>query len=263
MSGFVKGFTAFFMASHFLYQNRMHKWYLLPVMLWLALFLGVAISVADVVEDSLLYWLAETWGVEFVASEAQSGWLASLKALLSLSVAFVIKMLVWLLVGRMTKYLILIIMAPLMAYLSEKAESLVNKREYRFSLQQTVIDAARGALVSLRNLAMEMLLLLLTFLVSLVLPILAVPAMLFMFVVSSYFIGFNMFYYLLERQQLDMAQTLEQARLYRSHVLGLGLACNLVSLLPLLDWVIAPINGPVAAVLAARNTRLLPGQADA
>jgi CysZ protein len=259
MLEFWKGFSAFFLASSFLYENKMLRWYLLPIVLWVTLFLGLAISVSDWAEIMILHWLKDSFGLSVdIANSTGEGWLLWMKAALSIFMAFIIKIMVWLFLGRVMKYVILIIMAPVMANLSEKTETLINGREYSFNLQQMLLDACRGALVSLRNLLLETGLWLIAFLSSLVFPLLAIPAMLIMLVVTAYFMGFNMFYYLLERQKTSISETVLITRQYRGHVLGLGMAYNLVSMIPVLDWVIAPINGPVGAVLAARKTTMLP-----
>src|SRR4030095_6736464 len=49
------------------------------------------------------------------------------------------------------KYLFLIIGSPVFAYLSEKTESILEGRDYPFSLKQLLQDAWRGRQMAVRN----------------------------------------------------------------------------------------------------------------
>jgi CysZ protein len=258
MFEFIKGFNAFLASFQFVYNNNMMKWYFLPIILWVILVFGLAISVSDDVELLLYHWLHDTWGFNIeVMSDKEQGWIFWLKAALSFSVAIIIKLLLWILLSRVMKYVILIIMAPLIAYLSEKTESILFGKEYDFDVKQMLIDTGKGIVISLRNFSIEMGLWLITFIVSVAVPILAIPALIFMFLVSAYFMGFTMFYYLAERQRLDIGSSIQILRKNKYTLLGLGTAYNLVSMIPIADWVVAPVNGAVGAVLAAKNTDII------
>lgn len=246
----VKGFLAFFSAFGFIWKHRLTPWYLAPIVLYFLLAGSLVVSLSvwfrPVVENVVTGWLGtpvksegfwqtiRTWvttGLQFA-----SGWVASL--------------LIFYLLSRVMKYVILIVLSPLLAWLSEKTEKIVTNKDYPFDAAQFIKDIIRGVAISVRNMVLELLMISLVFFIGFFLPMVAPFAGIVMFVISSYFMGFGLFDYYAERQKLSMGQSIRFMRNNRLKVTGLGIAYNLVSFIPFADWVIAPVNGAVGAVLS-------------
>ena len=64
------------------------------------------------------------------------------------------------------KYLVVIILSPLLAHLSQKTEQILTGNKYRFNLEQLIKDIRRGIRIALRNLIRQYFFFLLIFLIS-------------------------------------------------------------------------------------------------
>lgn len=252
MTDFFRGFSSFFQAFGFIFQHRMARWYLVPAILWVVLFFGTTFSLAAWLEPYVELWLENTFGIQIDAdsSHESKNWL---KILLQYSIAWSLKIILWYAFSRFMKYIILIITSPLMAYLSEKTEEILTGNEYPFDFAQLLKDSLRGILITIRNLFIELTFMALAFGVAFVMPALVPFTTAGLFIVSSYFMGFSMFDYITERQKMNIKDSVNWMRKNKSMVTGLGVAYNLMSFIPVADWMIAPVNGSVGAVLASQN----------
>lgn len=251
MISFVKGFTSFFTAAFFIFRRGKAWWYAVPVLLWFTLVAGLSVTLAlwlrPIVTDILASWLgtetpAEATGVlQWIRLWFTAG--------LQLAAGWAIQLLILYLLSRIMKYIILIILSPLLAIISESTEMMITGKKYSFSIRQLVSDIFRGIRISLRNLLLELLFAFIGMMLALFLPWAAPLITMLLFAVSSYFMGFSMFDYCVERQRMNAKSSLNFMRKNRYMVTGLGLAYNLTSLFPVADWVLAPVNGAVGAVL--------------
>jgi CysZ protein len=62
--------------------------------------------------------------------------------------------------------------------------------------------------------------------------------------------GFNFFDYVVERKKMNISTSIRYMRSNKFTLLGFGLAYNLVSFIPMLDWILAPISAATGAVIA-------------
>ena len=58
---------------------------------------------------------------------------------------------------EMNKFLVLTVLSPVIALLSERTEKIITGNEYPFNFNQLMKDVARGILMALRNITLEML----------------------------------------------------------------------------------------------------------
>lgn len=255
MNGFLTGFTAFFEAFGFISRHKLMRWYLVPVILWIILVAGTSFSLAGWLAPIIKEWLNQWLGVE-LPSDKGTWWQTAREWLhtgLNVVSVWVIHLLLWYFLGRLMKYVILIITSPLLAWLSEKAEKIITGRDYPFSLWQLLKDAWRGILITLRNLFLEILMIAGGFILSLFFPAGGIFITLALFLVNCYFMGFSMYDYYTERRKMNIRRSVAFMRSNRMQVLGLGFAFNLMAWVPFADWVIAPVNGAIGAVLSLKN----------
>ncbi len=171
---------------------------------------------------------------------------------------------------KIQKYIVLIAMAPLMAYLSEKAEEKLLGNSYEFNWITFLSDIWRGVRVALRNLLLELVLLVLIGLVisglgAVFTPLAVIAAPLsasLMFIVSSYCFGYSSFDYLNERRRLDIKEGNRLIWDNKSLVAGNGAFFSLLMLIPVLGIIFAPILCPVGAVISSQKKSLHPKKAD-
>jgi CysZ protein len=252
VNDFIYGFNSFFRGFAFSISRGMLKWYLVPLALWLFLMVYLTFSLSDFVLPYVNQWLNTIPGFEETPTD-KSFWATARNLLLtgmSLGVALAIKILIWYVLGRYMKYIIQILLSPLLAWLSERTEEITSGRTFPFNAAQFAKDVIRGIGITLRNMFLETLLLGVGLLFSFFIPVLAPVITVFLFGINCYFMGFNFFDYVAERHKLSIAEGVKFMRSNRNTLLGFGLAYNLTSVVPLLDWLVAPISGAVGASLA-------------
>lgn len=250
MQEFIRGFIAPFKAFGFIFSHKLSRWYLVPIGIWVVLIFGSTFTLASWLSPYVDAWLSDALGNVTLAEG--SLW-ESVKEILQTGIkyasAWVLRILLWIALGRVMKYVILILMSPLLAWLSEVTEEKLTGKQYPFDLVQLLHDAWRGVLITLRNLFIELLLIGMLGVLAFLFPPLAAITVPFLFLVNSYFMGFSMFDYYTERQRMNISESVAYMRRNRLCVTGLGVGFNIISLVPVLDWVVAPINGAVGAVL--------------
>jgi len=104
------------------------------------------------------------------------------------------------------KNLILIIGAPGFAYLSEKTEALLEKKEHHFQWDEVWKDAQRGIQLALRNTGLEALYFSGLILLALI-PVVGWITPLIGLLMQGYYFGFSMLDYSFARNQLTPAQS--------------------------------------------------------
>lgn len=150
------------------------------------------------------------------------------------------------------KYIVLIIMAPVMAYLSERVETILTGKEYTFNLQQFISDVIRGITLAIRNLLVEFVILFLLFILSNV-PIIGWITPILIFIVECYFFGFAMLDYSNERKKLNIKESTSLIYKHKGLAIGNGMVFYLLMLVPLIGLMIGPSYGVVASTIAANK----------
>lgn len=258
---FFTGFNAFWKASGFLFRNKMGAWYLAPLAIWLSTFIISVISISMLIGKYLNKIIAAYFPKQVAHADSFWDTLQNIfsKGLEYLAIA-VVYIFSTIFLARTAKYIVLIICSPLLAYLSEITEEKLTGRTYPFSFTQLLKDMLRGIVITLRNLFLELLLTVLGFLLSLFVPALSPLVVIVLYLVNCYFMGFSMFDYVAERKRLGVTQSVGFMKKHTWMLIGLGLSFNIVSLVPFLMWVMAPINGATGAVIALEEENKQPAQ---
>lgn len=193
-----------------------------------------------------MFFLARYFG-DYISSyvmdwfDSPEGWLQKTLAFLF---SFGVKFILFFIYALIYKNLVLVILSPMLAILSEKVDSIVTGVEYKFEFGQFLRDVWRGILMALRCLFYELLILFVISLFTWIFaPILA-------FFVSAYYWGAAMVDYSSERKRWNLNQRLAFIRSHRGLALGNGVIFYLLFLIPFIGWIIAPSFGIIAATLA-------------
>lgn len=149
------------------------------------------------------------------------------------------------------KYLLLIIVSPIMSFMSDSIERQMN-HDYvspKFSMATLISDLVRSLRINLRNLFKELLmtvgLLILSFF-----PGVAVVTTPLIFLVQAYYAGFGLLDYWMERHY-RVSDSISYVRDHRLDAVGLGAVYLGMLLLPVIGAVIAPVLGATAATIYA------------
>lgn len=245
------GLSGFGRAFGFAMGNRLGWTFLVPIVLWILLAFGL-LAVLEGPVERLSDWVALK--LELPVEAGAQDWWSDLKALFNgarnVIVGLLLKLAVAYLLFVANKYIVLILLSPLLAYVSERTEEILTGRTYPFSWGQLLKDAVRGALIAARNGIMELAITVGIWFLTLFVPLLAPVAFILLFAVSAYFYGFSMFDYVFERRRLRIGESVKAVNDRIGAVLANGALFSLVMKLPLLGVMFAPVLASIGAVLA-------------
>jgi CysZ protein len=144
---------------------------------------------------------------------------------------------------RFAKYLVVILLSPLLSHLSQKVEFLITGNTYAFSFRQLIHDVKRGFRIAIRNIMWEYFFFLIVYLVAWLGWEEAKDSPLFylIFVIGFYYYGFSFLDYVNERLQLNIEQSIQFARKNRGLALAIGAIYSIMIWVPvdlkaLFDW---------------------------
>ncbi|MBK9146673.1 MAG: EI24 domain-containing protein [Flavobacteriales bacterium] len=243
------GFNGFFSAFRFTLRNGMGWMFLVPIVLWVALFYGFFHAMEGMVEAAsaqLAVWLELP-----VAQASADDWWESLKAAVNGARETIVRWILRLAIGYLlfvaNKYIVLVLLSPLLAYASELAEEKLTGRQFPFSWRQLMKDALRGALVAMRNGVLELAITIVIWIASFFLPLITPISFILLFLVSSYFYGFSMFDYVFERRRMRIGESTRAVNSQLGAVLANGMCFSLLMKIPLIGLMLAPVMASVGA----------------
>ena len=216
------GFRSFWKALKFIREHQLYWFMLIPA----ALMPGIYVLGAHVLKRPV-----ET----DVHSVNDIVWFI-LGQLFQISVA--------LLFMKFTKYLVVILLSPLLTHLSERTERILTGNVYPFDFNQFVRDVKRALRITFRNLLWHYALVM-----SFVLLVLVVwqeykdlPISIVTLVIGFYYYGFSFVDYINERRKLTVEQSIQFMRKHRGLAISIGAGYSLLILLPLNTDVVFGLN---------------------
>ncbi len=225
-------------------------WFLVPLILWIFFFFIFSFELSKLISKQLLNWILSISNDLSPTDSKFSAFTESLVLGAEWGITLLIKILIWYIIGRSVKYIILILLSPLFAYLSEKTEFILLNKAYSFNLRQFIRDILRSISLTFRNILFESVIIGLGSMTLIFIPVLSPLILTLLFIVNSYFMAFSYFDYIAERKKINYSNTLRYMRKNKLTLIGFGFAYNLISFIPLADWLIAPIGAASGAVLA-------------
>ncbi|MBI3510817.1 MAG: EI24 domain-containing protein [Bacteroidetes bacterium] len=244
-----KGISSHFEAVIFIAKNKLWGYFLYPVFLIVLLHLAGAWSIYSFSE-----MLVNKVG-DYLTPELNTGYawvdvvLLLLIKLFRFVAGFVLHLYLLAFFLKILRYLVLLFCSPMMALLSAKVEELKNGNKYPFAFGQFMKDIFRGMMVVLRNIFLELLLMLLALIIGWI-PVIGWLTVPFIYIISWYFLGFNMMDYTCERKRMSVSQSASFIRKRKGIAIGNGLIFALMLDIPYAGIVIAPVIASAAATLA-------------
>jgi len=125
---------------------------------------------------------------------------------------------------RFAKYVVVIILSPLLSKLSQKTEQKINGKTYSFNMQQLWHDIQRGARIAVRNITWEIVLFSFAFLIGFIGwgDISNSPIRYLMYFISFYYYGFSFMDYTSERWKLNFEESIQFTRKNRGLAIVIG-----------------------------------------
>ncbi len=240
------GLSSYTKAVVFIRQNGMLKYYLVPLVINVFLFVSVLSAVGALTDD------IAKWFIHLVNLEKGGEFYDTVGEVIWWLVYILVKIMSWIILHFISGGLMLVILSPLLAYLSEKSEQILEGNEYPFNIRQFVKDVARGMVIAFRNTVIQTLLMLVLMVFALI-PIVGWLSPFLMFIIASYFYGFSFIDYICERKKYTLKESIQFMRGNKGVVIGNGAVFSGAMMIPFIGSLIAgfvAITSAVAATLA-------------
>ena len=145
---------------------------------------------------------------------------------------------------KFTKYLVVILLSPLLTYLSERTERILTGNTYTFDFQQFVSDVKRALRITFRNLLWHYALVMCVVLIALIVwqEYKELLISIFSLAIGFYYYGFSFVDYINERRKLNVKDSILFMRKHRGLALSIGAGYSMLMLLPLNTDVVFGLN---------------------
>ncbi len=241
------GFSCYGKAIGFIFRNNLWWLFIFPVLLNLLLFLG-----GFAIVDSLTE-LVKSWTLDAIGIANDSSFFGKLFGGIVTGFIWVtFKVIFFLLFAYTGGYVVVVILSPVLAYLSEKTEKILTGKDYPFDAQQLARDIVRGVLIAARNFFIELLWMIVLFTLSFI-PVIGWLTSIVLLIISSYFYGFSFVDYTNERKRFTISQSVSWMRKHKGMAIANGFVFALLLLIPFCGVTLsgfAAIISVVAATLA-------------
>jgi len=147
----------------------------------------------------------------------------------------------------------LIFLAPLFSILSENVQDCLSNNETVFSFARFWSDLKRGLKIGLRNVMIQLPILIILFIVGVFIPFISPFTMIASFFVTSYFYGFTMVDYRNEYYRLNPSESRDYVNSNFIQSMTIGAVFNFLLYIPVLGTVFGPAYALVAAALTSDN----------
>lgn len=240
---------AYFKAHHFIVKHRLWKWIIVPGIIYAVVFIaGIYFfwhSSANVID----YLFSKT-GIKALMVKEQESWLR----FLFLFGQIILQLILIFFYFSLFKYIFLIVGAPVFAYLSEKTESIIEGKDYPFSLPQFLKDVIRGVGIAVRNTLWQTVYTFSILFLSLI-PFIGWATPVLALFVECYYFGFSMLDYSCERKNLSASQSIDFIGRHKGLAIGNGMMFFLMHAIPFAGWIFAPSYAVIAATLSLHNQK--------
>lgn len=244
----IQSIKHFFSATSFLRKHQLMHYYIYPIILCVVYYL-LLISSIKFFSEYLLQHVFNDY-LTPIDKKIEGFW----SFLSFFSIKKIAMVLTWLisfmLTTKFSKYVILILLSPVFAFLSEKVDEKLTGKQYPFDLFQLIKDVFRGVLIALRNLTIELFLIAILTLSSFFAGPLAILLVPVLWLISSYFYGFSMMDYTSERRKYSISNSVQFVRKNKGIALGNGMMYSVFDMIPVVGIVFAPINAVVGATIS-------------
>ncbi len=236
---FTTGVRTYGEALGFIFRNKLGWTFIVPIILTV-LFLMSGQLIVSQFSDYIENLVTGSIGLD-----SDSFW----GGFLSTAIDWMLRILAFVIFAYISGYVVIILMSPLLSYLSEKTERILNGQEYKSNFAQLIKDVIRGVLISLRNLFMELILLFIMFLLSFI-PVIGLIASVVVFIISAYFYGFSFIDFSNERHKLNVKKSVKLVRKHKWLAIGNGTVFSLFLLIPFISVFLSLFISIVAVVAA-------------
>lgn len=160
---------------------------------------------------------------------------------------------------ELRKYIVLIVLSPLIGIISLQTEELLTGNKYKFSLKQYWNDTKRALRIIFGNLVIQYAISFIWIIISLIFKPLQAYTPGVLIVIGFYFYGFGMMDYINERRRLNIDESVDFVRKHAGFAIAIGCVFSLLFLMPF-DFsptirtvleIVGVTFAPILAIIAA------------
>lgn len=215
------GYKAYFKAVKFIHEHKLYWYFAIPAVLMLGIY-----KVGDMIRH------------HHIRPDVEN-----MNEIVWYLVYLLIEISIAILLMKFAKYLVVVLLSPLLSGLSMKTEKILTGNSYPFNLQQLISDVKRAIRIVIRNIMWEYFFFILIFVVSYLGwedPEKS-PVFYLTFVIGFFYYGFGFLDYINERRRLDMDESIMFVRQNRGLAIAIGSIYSIMILVPvdlsaLFDW---------------------------
>lgn len=234
-----------FISWVFITRNRCFSWFIFPTLVLLLMFwAGFETSryFSEILHEYLRGHLSQWFGI------------AQTPDFLYYVFWILVRVSLFMLLTYIGGYVVLLLMAPYLSWISMRTEILLNGSENSVNRLNFVREVLYSVWITSRNMMLEILLSVLLFFLAFI-PILTpfIPPVLFL--ITSWFYGFAFLQPVFERNQLNIRQSNQSARSNYGLVLGLGAQYTLLISIPFVGILLCAYAAVILTVAATLGMR--------
>jgi CysZ protein len=244
------GLAAYGKAAKFIKINKLSWFYLIPLAINVLLFVAT-MSGAGFLTEGITGWC-----MDYLGLEKGGEYYESVGAIIWWFFYLIIKVVSWIILHFVSGGIMLIILSPLLAYLSERTEQILKGNKYPFNLNLFMEDVIRGVIIATRNTILQLIFMLLLLLFSLI-PVIGWVSPFFMFIIGAYYYGFSFIDYTCERRRLTIKESILFMRSNKGLAISNGTVFSAAIMIPWIGGLLAgfaAITSVVAATISVYET---------
>jgi CysZ protein len=242
---FIRAVKAYPAAFNLIVNHNLWIYFICPVLLFILLMIG-GTSLINKLSD-MLHGYVMSWINLPSDGSSTSGFLSGA---LNFIINIGLRIIFFFMYSAILKYLILILLSPVLALLSERVDEIITGKKYVFNFAQLMKDALRGSLIALRNMFIQLALIVACFLLMMI-PLVGWLAPAFLVIINYYFYGFAMLDYTNERYKLSVSESIGFVKKNKGLAIGNGCIFAILFAIPFAGVIIAPILSVIAATIVS------------
>lgn len=245
MKNFFKQFSAsikaYSQAFSFINQHKLWHYFLFPILVSLVL------AVITFYIRSMVVEATQAWFLDFLGYES---WWPFLQKITGWAIHTTLFLASWYFYFKFQKYIVFIVLSPVLAYISEKVEEKIMGTTYPFNLSQFIKDIIRGVRIALGNIFKEVFVTLLLLLVTILIPLLSPVTTVLSLLIAWYYYGYAFIDYTSERKKRSIKESNTFISQRKGLAIGNGMVFELLFWIPILGFIFAPILAVTAATIS-------------
>jgi len=216
------GYKSYIKAIKFIIEHKMYWFFIIPAILMLVVY-----KIGEWIQSRPMDLAAE-----------------NMSEIVWILIQVMIEITLAILLMKFAKYLVIIILSPLLSEISMRTEKILTGNTYPFNFKQLVDDIKRAMRIVVRNMMWEYAIFILILIVTYVFSgseFGTSPLFYLTYLVGCFYYGFGFLDYILERKRMDMDQSIHFVRDHRGVAVAIGSIYSLLIFVPvdvgiLFDW---------------------------